>query len=142
MDNCPGSSKSELKVMEGEANLSSNKDTNMISQPRKSFKRKVIIEPAMALFFMFHAGSFSLYGQYVYYAIGEKYNLTSKLAESNSGNNTTLDQGPCGSAVDGNSDAYKLQQRVQAESATFTIILDISGAVPMLISTLFSGTLF
>ena len=101
--------------------------------------RRIIIEPSMIFGFMIHVSNYMLISQYVYYAIGEKYNLTAVMAaESNHGNGSG-GKGCGGMEMNKSSVAYILQQKAQAESARFNLYIDIVTDVPGFIVILFFG---
>lgn len=110
--------------------------------PPKHFSRKIIIEPAVILIYMFHIPQGMLSGQYHYYAIGEKYNLSAWLANGDdSFNNSTGNppSGSCGGISPHNSTAYNLQQRAQAETSIFHFYMDLCNDIPSIIILLFFG---
>ena len=93
--------------------------------------RKIIIEPAIMLIYMFHISSFSLSGQYTYYAFGEKYNLSAVIEAEREQNNGSSGGGSrCTTSGSENSTAYDLQQKAQAENAQFNIYMDLISDIP------------
>lgn len=119
-------------------------DQNEIKLPT----RTIIIEPVMMMLFMFHMSTIMLLNsQYIYYAIGEKYNLTALLEaeKANKGNISDTPPGEGGGGVCGsssetsNSTAYITQQEAQAEAAMFNFYLDLVSDVPGFFLLLFFG---
>ena len=104
--------------------------------------RRMIIEPSLIVAFMMHMANYSLISQYLYYAIGEKYNLTAIMAGEADKNGTGGGEGDpgCGGIEQNkNSTAYVLQQKTQAEAARFSLYIDIVTDVPGFITMLFFG---
>lgn len=101
-------------------------------------RRKIMIEPALAMAFMFQIASYSLTSQYTYYAIGERHNLSQLLR----GNNDT-EGSLCGVNPEDriNSSGYEAQQKAQAETARFNFYMDVVTDVPGFVILLFFGAL-
>ena len=106
-------------------------------------RRTVVIEPAFALMFTFALSSAPLTNQYIYWAIGEKYNLTEleRAAEDRNGNGTSdrTSRTGCSDVGDRNDMLFLTQQKVQAESAQFNLMLHLISDVPGLLMLLFMG---
>ena len=102
----------------------------------------IIIEPSMILALTFEISFISLLGQYVYFAVGEKHNLTAVI-EAEKGNMTGGGGGESGSCGDDgqdkNSTVYDIQQRTQAESAIFILYLEVIIGLPGFFFVLFFG---
>ena len=98
--------------------------------------RKIIIEPAFALFYAFHISSLSLTSQYTYYAIGERYNLSAYNMGQNS---SSEEECKTGVGAQRNSTYYHLQQKAQAETARFNMYIDLMTEIPGLFVMMFMG---
>ena len=102
----------------------------------------IVIEPAMVLAFTFEISFIGLLSQYIYHAVGEKYNLTAVI-EAEKGNMTGGGGGESGSCGDDgqdkNSTVYDIQQRTQAESAIFILYLEVITGLPGFFFILFFG---
>ena len=102
----------------------------------------IVIEPAMVLAFTFEISFIGLLSQYIYHAVGEKYNLTAVI-EAEKGNMTGGrggESGSCGDdGQDKNSTVYDIQQRTQAESAIFILYLEVITGLPGFFFILFFG---
>ena len=116
------------------------------AEPREdnAFKvptRKVIIEPAMTMFYLFYMTSISLSNQYIYHAIGERHNLTAILDAERSEGNGTLGGG-CGKLdLDKNSTGYRTQQQVQAETSRYNLYMSLVTDIPSFVLILFFGNI-
>ena len=110
--------------------------SNQSESSGKFKNRTIIIEPALGLMFSLVIASYQLRSQYIYWAIGEKYNLSSLLANSSTGGGQRSD---CDSSNYTNSSIYLLEQNVQAETAEFNLILDLSADIPGILMVLFMG---
>ena len=102
----------------------------------------IVIEPAMVLAFTFEISFIGLLSQYIYNAVGEKYNLTAVI-EAEKGNMTGGGGGEGGSCRDDgqdkNSTVYDIQQRTQAESAIFILYIEVITGLPGFFFILFFG---
>ena len=111
-------------------------------QPTAKRCWNIVIEPAMILATTYEISFIGLMTQYVYHAIGEKYNLTAVI-EAEKGNMTGGGGGESGSCGDDeqdkNSTVYDIQQRTQAESAIFILYLEVITGLPGFFFILFFG---
>ena len=102
----------------------------------------VIIEPTMILGMICELSFTSLLSQYLYFAIGERSNLTAVI-EAEKGNMTGGWDGENEQCREGerepNSTAYHLQQQTQAESAIFLLYLELITGLPGFFVILFYG---
>ena len=107
------------------------RDTQSQSPIQNQPRRLIIIEPLLILYTIASYPSMTIHQQYFYIAVGKSMGIDVNHLDTSTGNNS------CG--TEPNDTAYRLREKVQAESAHFSLYIELALFIPGILAMLIYG---